>query len=121
MCDSRFAVTISPALAVLLANFLISETPLSWKYNRFESTVALSELKCVVVQSQDIPNRLDRLVHQLPSPLLEPDETSSFSVPMVGNGALILNAPDSDYADVMAPYCLAYKPNYPHTVQTWWI
>jgi hypothetical protein len=102
---NRYAVSISPALAIVMANLLLNaEADITWDWQSLKSMVMLSELKQMIVTSQNVPPRQYRFVVSLRNPL--PDSNVSFSVPVVGNGTVILNGPMATYADVIAPYRL---------------
>jgi hypothetical protein len=103
---SRYSISISPALVLVLVNLLNTENDVSWDWQAFESMVMLSELKEVIVQSQDIPKSLDRLVVELPSPVPENTSATSFTIPAVGKHSVVLNWPGADYANVIAPFRL---------------
>jgi hypothetical protein len=102
---NRYALSISPALAIVMANLLLNaEADITWDWQSLKSMVMLSELKQMIVTSQNVPPSQDRFVVSLRNPL--PDSNVSFSVPVVGNGTVILNGPMATYADVIAPYRL---------------
>jgi hypothetical protein len=103
---SRYSFSISPALVLVLVNLLNTENDVSWDWQAFDSMVMLSELKEVIVQSQDIPKRLDRLVVELPSPVPKNTSATSFTIPAVGKHSVVLNWPGADYANVIAPFRL---------------
>lgn len=102
--DKRYALSISPALVLVMVNFLLTDADIAWDWQGFETTAMLSELKRMVVKSQHIPEHLDRLVlaWQLPVPATD----TYFEAPMVDNCTVVLNGPGAAYADVIAPYRL---------------
>ncbi len=104
--DFSYAVSMSPALAIVVANLLSTDAKISWSWEGLETSVMLSELKRLVVNWEDTPKDLDGLVLQLPSALPAGPASKMFSVPIVGRYTVVLNGPLAKYADVIAPYRL---------------
>jgi hypothetical protein len=107
---SRFAITMTPALAIVVANLLNADAKVSWDWQGFETTVMLSEMKRMIVHSQEFPidtiHYPDKLIVQLQSPLPASRTTRNVSIPVVNKYTVVLNGPKAKYADVIAPYRL---------------
>ncbi len=103
---SRYAITMTPALAIVFANLLTIETKSSWEWQSFDNTVMLSEMKRMIARSQHVPKYPNRLVLQLPSTLPASGAQTSVSIPVVDKYTVVLNGPEADYANVIAPYRL---------------
>jgi len=100
-------VSVSPAIAIVMANLLNTEAELLWDWQGFETTVMLSELKRVVANYNDIPiHPPDRPVLELLSRLPAQNNASTCLIPVVSRYNVVLNAPQAPYADVIAPYRL---------------
>jgi hypothetical protein len=103
---SRYSTSMTPALAIVVANLLSTEAKISWDWQGFETTVMLGELKRMIVHAQDFSTHPDKPVLQLQSPLPADPATKSFSVPVVDRYTVVLNGPKAEYAHVIAPYRL---------------
>ncbi len=103
---SRFAITMTPAIAIVLANLLTIDTKMSWDWHSFDTIVMLSEMKRMIARSQHVPKYPDRFILQLPSPLPDDGSQTRVSIPVVDKYTVVLNGPEADYANVIAPYRL---------------
>ncbi len=103
---SRFAITMTPAIAIVFANLLTINTKMSWDWHSFDTTVMLSEMKRMIARSQHVPKYPDRCILPLPSPLPDDGSQTCVSIPVVDNYTVVLNGPEADYANVIAPYRL---------------
>ncbi len=102
---SRFAITMTPAIAIVFANLLTINIEMSWDWHSFDTTVMLSEMKRMIARSQHVPKYPDRCILQLLCPLPDGSQTR-VSIPVVDKYTVVLNGPEADYANVIAPYRL---------------
>jgi hypothetical protein len=113
MGDAKTSVSMSSAVAIILAKLLNANASLAWDWQAFDATVALCEWKSMVSHSESIPNNVDRTILELPTLLPSvqaPDDKNAefvFKVPVVNNCTVVVNAPRAPYyADIIAPYRL---------------
>ncbi len=103
----HFAICMTPAIAIVVANLLSTDAKISWDWQGFETTAMLSEIKRMIVNSKDVPSHTEKLFLQLQSPLPAAARTrTSVLIPVLDKYTVVLNARNSQYADVIAPYRL---------------
>lgn len=103
---SRFAVSMTPALAIVVANLLSSDANMYWDWRGFEFVVVLGELKWMVANLTEMPSDVNRTLLVLKSPIPFGNVDLNFTVPLISKYTVVLNGPVAPYADVIAPYRL---------------
>lgn len=112
--DSMFALSMSPAIAIVIANLLSTDADVSWDWKGLECTAALSEMKRMIVNTKGKPRHPSSPVIQLSSPVPTTAAKFDFYVPVVDNQTVVLNGPAAKYADVIAPYRLVQVKHSHH-------
>jgi hypothetical protein len=100
------SISISPAIMIVLIEFLCEKAVIPWNCQEPEAIVALGEWKWMIreIQLSDFEPTRSFLTVRYAIPLFE-DEIS-FSLPLVGKSTVVLNAPGAPYANVIAPFRL---------------
>ncbi len=111
MKDKTLSVSMSPAVAIVLANLLNAEAISARGWQKFESTITLCEWKWMVAHSTTIPSSVNRTILELraPVPMKRHQGTKrgfDINVPVVNRFTVVLNGPRAPYADVIAPFRL---------------
>ncbi len=112
MTENVISVSVSPAVAIVLATLLNAEARIAWDWEAFESTITLCEWKWMIAHSTTIPSTATRTIQELrtPVPMIkargEDENDIEFNVPMVNRFTVLMNGPKAPYADVIAPFRL---------------
>jgi hypothetical protein len=106
MDQGKYSVSMTPAIAVVLAELLDEDAAISWDWQGFESTAALGEWKRMITAAQE-PNFLNRfgIIH-MATPVPAGNAETSFTLPFVNSLTVLVNGPRAQYADVIAPFRL---------------
>jgi hypothetical protein len=101
------SVSITPAIMIVLIQFLCENTVIPWNSREPEANVALGEWKLMVREKQasDFESKRSFVFVRYCIPLFD-EETLSFFLPLVGKSTVLLNAPGAPYANVIAPFRL---------------
>jgi hypothetical protein len=111
MTENDVSVSMSPFLAIVLANLLNTDAIISWNWQAFSTTVTLCEWKQMIVQSISCPTAADRSIVELRTPFpitSSDDDDADFTIPLVDRLTVVLNGPAAPYADVIAPFRLVH-------------
>jgi hypothetical protein len=103
--ERMFSVSITPAISIVLAEFLCENPPICWSWQGLEAFLALAEWKSMITHMEASEFTSSCGIRNLWSPI--PDETEArFSLPLVGKTTVLVNGPATPYAVVMAPFRL---------------
>jgi hypothetical protein len=105
--NKTYSVSMSSALFVVVSVLLNANAEVSWDWQAFESTVALGEWKCMVVQSQDAPSSDDKTIMRMPYPVPATNAKKTMTIPKMNQFMVVINGEKASYADVIAPFRLA--------------
>lgn len=101
----HYAVSVTPAIALVLATLLGSSASLVHRWAGFEAVVALNELFRLVRddESDEVPNYK---IVQLDKPYDARKNSATLDVPVMDPFTVLVNGEKASFADVIAPYRL---------------
>jgi hypothetical protein len=103
---SKFSVSVTPAITVVLAEILCEKVRIRWNWNELETTAALGEWKRMITEMKASEFSSANGITYLRSPVPDSRAKVRFTLPLVGESTVLLNGRAAPYADLMAPFRL---------------
>jgi hypothetical protein len=101
-----FSVSMTPAIAVVLAEILCEKSVVCWDLQGLEATLALGEWKHMITALDVSEFTSASGIIRMRSPIPAARANVRFTLPLVDKATVILNGPGAPYASVMAPFRL---------------
>jgi hypothetical protein len=95
--NNTYSLSLSPALFIVFATLLNANADLSWDWQTFQSTVAMSEWKRMIVRSRDTPSYDDRTIVQMPYAVPTTNAKKSMIIPKMNQFMVVMNVPRRRY------------------------